>query len=601
MKKQDFTFFKLIILLFSLTFGFIILKAEKPVYVVKPVLTGMMTSSTNSEKWFKDIAGWGVTGWECFAPHYRAKLFSINVEKRISGTLKGNDTTIPWLEELMPKFASYQNADEYKWQEEMILKSYKGCVDNGIEFNYGYPFPIFPVQDVELVKKLKPELFDANGKLIMTHPILRELMKNHIRLLKKKLPKLHGVTVWMCEGNGELVKFDAYDLEHNKEWLDVWVSALSEVCKELNIQGTVFAHDYFHTYKTHRNAFEALAKYPDIIVMEDNTWPEENTLCPSFAFIPEADQKNLFASNQISQNCLTDCEYLGQGFYPCFLPRWWKYSVNEGIKKGVDVVNGRTFFWDRGCTDINFDRMNAFMLTRFCYTPNADPKKVLTDAVHEFLGNNVPPKLIDIFYETEPILQKIVGINGTSSLNHSAFPLAVYLDKDYFNNVRYMKAVDDMFLKPNTKLYPPYSDEIDAALQWRVQNKIVSKPIKSYLQDKTDAIKWLEKIRPQLPALTKNLPTDKAIFINESYYAIYVLAKGMKIFVETGKVHYDWYRAKTLTATEAQLKFNALATQLQQLADESQTLPLNLKTDMLRFASDIRKITTVKPTKRNYD
>jgi hypothetical protein len=237
------------------------------------------------------------------------------------------------------------------------------------------------------------------------------------------------------------------------------------------------------------------------------------------------------------------------------------------------------------------------MLTRFCYTPNADTKKVLTDAVHEFLGNDVPKQLIDIFYQTELVLQKIVGINGTSSLNHSAFPLAVYLDKDYFNNVRYMKAVDDLFQKPGTILYPPYSDEIDAALQWRVQNKIVAKPIKSYFQDKTDAIKWLEKIRPQLPGLIKKLPTDKAIFINESYYAIYVLAKGMKLFVETGKVHYDWYRAKTLNATEAQLKFNVLANELQQLADESQMLPLNLKTDMLRFASDIRKITTVKPRK----
>jgi len=93
------------------------------------------------------------------------------------------------------------------------------------------------------------------------------------------------------------------------------------------------------------------------------------------------------------------------------------------------------------------------------------------------------------------------------------------------------------------------------------------------------------------------LPTDKAIFINDAYYAIYVLAKGMRLFIETGKVHYDWYRAKTLTANDAQLKFNGIASQLQQLADESQKLPLNLKTDMLRFASDIRKITTVKPRK----
>lgn len=75
--KQQFSIFKTsIILHIFLTFGFILSNAQNPSYAVKPVLTGMMTSSTNSEKWFKDIANWGVTGWECFALHYRAQLFN---------------------------------------------------------------------------------------------------------------------------------------------------------------------------------------------------------------------------------------------------------------------------------------------------------------------------------------------------------------------------------------------------------------------------------------------------------------------------------------------------------------------------------------------
>jgi hypothetical protein len=565
--------------------------AQNAEYTTKPILTGMMTSTTDADKWFKDIAGWGVKSWECFAPHYRAQLFRLNVDERINGELLGNDTTIPWLEELMPEFKSSQSQEQYQWQEEMIFKAYKGCVDNHIEFNYGYPFPIFPVQDVELVKKYKPELFDANGKLMLTHPFLQDLLKEHIRLLKRKLPLLKGVTVWMCEGNGELVKFDEEDLQNNKEWLDSWVSALSEVCKELNIEGTIFAHDYFHSNKTHRNVFEVLAKYPNIIVMEDNTWPEENTLTPPFAFMPDKDQKLLFLSNRVSQNCLTDCEYLGQGFYPCFLPRWWKKSVNEGINKGADFVNGRTFFWDRGCTDISFDRMNAYMLTQFCYTPDANPKKVLTNAVHEFLGNDVSDKLITILYETEPMLQKIIGINGTSSLNHSGFPKAKFLDKDYFENVRYMKAIDDLFLKPGTQLFNAISNSTDAATQWRNQNEIVSKPVKTYLKDKIEAINWIEKVLPQLSELTKNLPKDKAIFINDSYHTIYILARGMKLFIEAGKVHYDWYRAKKLSQNEAKEKFNKIANQLQQLAMEINNLPLNLKTDIFQFASDISTIT----------
>jgi hypothetical protein len=60
-------------------------------------------------------------------------------------------------------------------------------------------------------------------------------------------------------------------------------------------------------------------------------------------------------------------------------------------------------------------------------------------------------------------------------------------------------------------------------------------------------------------------------------------------------VHYDWYRAKTLSDNEGNEKFNMIANQLQQLAAERNHLPLNLNTDILKFASDIRVITKVRP------
>lgn len=58
-------------------------------------LTGILTSSTSSDKWFKDIAGRGVKGWECYASHYRAQLFRLNADERINSVIKGNDNTIP--------------------------------------------------------------------------------------------------------------------------------------------------------------------------------------------------------------------------------------------------------------------------------------------------------------------------------------------------------------------------------------------------------------------------------------------------------------------------------------------------------------------------
>ena len=566
---------------------------EKP--RITPMLYGLPRKDTNMGAWFKSMRQWGVQQWMSFATGNRPDYGSSG-GAHIHG--------VPFLEDAWPGFRPFMETKALAEQEAMLRKVAALSAENNIEFWYLIPFPLFPSSDRSVVEKVAP-YFLKSGQVNLHEPRLAELLKAEIRQFKKALPAIKGINVWLAEGSGSMGSPTAKELEHNAEWERPLIDAFNRVTEELKIGGILFAHEYLLTVRTHRNVYEMMQDFPQLILMDDITWPEEDMLHPFLGYLPQEDHDLLFQTNPVALNFLLDTEYIGEGVLPSVYPRWWKHNISEAVRSGTAVAMGRTFFWDDGLTDVNFNRLNAHMFVRFCYDPDIPARQALGEAAREMFGDRIPERLIDILWETEPVLKKAIGVNGVDSFDHSRFPQPVYLDAVYTPQSNAMKAVDDLFSPAGTKLYPPLTDDLNNYKQWRWQNKAVSEPAEVYLRRKKDAVSWIGRILPEVRQLSAALaPHHREMFVH-GYELLASLASGMELFVETAALHHQWAHAKTIEDGAARAKFRDLATRFRTLAAEVPENPFLYKERMLSIAefleNDLPRIGAVfqsKPRRR---
>ncbi|OGS22392.1 MAG: hypothetical protein A2252_02280 [Elusimicrobia bacterium RIFOXYA2_FULL_39_19] len=561
----------------------------------KRCLFGSFSIDTDIEAWFESISNWGVNRWVHFSPHYRGKNL---MKGRLEGICRPEGTTIglldehlkslPFIIETNPEFVPYWKKEDSEFQEKQLIRAYNCCKKYNIDFFYGVPFPWFPVMEQDIIEKIYPELFDSEKMMHLEHPLLLEVMEKNIRSLHKALPELKGIEFWFAEGCAEAISFYEKDLLSNEKWLPGWLEVFEKTCRELSIEATVFAHHYLNTAETKKKSYEILSRFPGISVMEDITWPEENTLTPFLGYFTDDNKRNLFKNNPVELFFLLDTEYIGQGVLPCVLPRWLQHTVEAATVLGTKVLKGRVFFWDGASTDINFNRMNAYMFSHLVKNPEGNLKNIFKEAVYESAGRDIPDELINILWETEPYLKKIIGINGICPLDHSWFPSPVNIDKKYKLNdsQRSMKSVDDLFQAPGTICYPQYGGTLNAGKQWRWQNKTVSKPIQEYIDEKVEAVKWIEKVLPQVESLAVKLSKENAKLWIKGYKALLYLARGMKIFVELADLHYQWEHGRKSE------KFKEMQNKAEELNNliPAEELPLSLSKDMRAMSSFIKEL-----------
>jgi hypothetical protein len=553
------------------------------------MLYGTPRKETNLEAWFESMKQWGVKQWMPFAIPDRPCHEGQHCTPRTQSA--------PFLEDAWPGFKPYIDSSSIAPYENTIREMERLCEKCGMEFWYLLPFPIFPSLDGAVIRKAAPEFFPS-GNFTLDQPRLAELLKAEIRALKKALPSLKGINMWMAEGvtPGFLNNLAGEEIKTTKKWELPLLKAFNEVTQELRIGGIFFAHNYLQTVSTHRDAYEMMANFPELILMDDPTWPEEDMQHPFLGYLPHEDRDLLFQTNPVALDFLLDTEYIGEGILPSVYPRWWKHNVSESVRSGVKIAMGRTFFWDDGLTDVNFNRLNAHIFVRLCYDPELDLRQLLGEAAQEMFGANISERLIDILWETEPVIKEVIGVNGIDSFDHSRFPLPTYLDAVYTAINDGMKAVDDLFSPPGTRLYPQLSDNLNNFKQWRWQDKTVSEPVDAYLKSKRAAIDWIEMVLPEVRSLAAAVaPHHRKMFV-QGYEMLAAAANGMELFVETAALHYQWARAKTLSDSQARVRFNDLEARFRALAAQVPQTILSYKERMLRFADflehDLPRIST---------
>lgn len=547
---------------------------------------GSPPPTVNPDSWFRDVKLWGAETYIYHSPHFQGNTFrqQAGVNAEYPGT---NLKQIAFLGGTDPGFAPFLNEAESNYQQQLALEAYEACRAQELDFYYALPYPVFPVQDLETVRSVHPELFGPDGRLDLTNPALAAGIPAMLEALQAAMPDLKGVFLLPGRGNGNLYDLNADEIARIQSWLPVLARAFSEGCKALGIRGVISAESIWHTNKSRRETYEILNQYPDITILEPATWPEETTRMPFWGFVAPKDSAML-DNNPTAVTILTDTEFLGRGQLPVVLPRWWQYLAQQTYLQDVELAVGRAFQGDAGGSVNNFNRLNLQLLMRFLEDPRRSLKPTLHEANEQMFGDDFPSRLSAIMLIAEDAIQSLSSVNSINFLDEGKFPPPQFLDRDYLQPPYLMKGIDDLFEPPGTPLYPEETeqpDTLNAAIHWRWQMEVSARPVDEYLLALENTIDWLDKIQKEVSYLTLDFrPEQRAMFVN-GYRDLLLMARGMYQFVQGAAVHHRWYRLERMSREEALQQLAPIAEQLRLIAEEADGSTLELQQRLLAMAA----------------
>lgn len=557
----------------------------------KRAVFGTPPPTVNPDIWFSDVKNWGAQTYIYHSPHFQGNLY--RRQAGISPAYEGDDLrSVAFLSTLEEGFLPHLSTEEITYQEQLARESYQACLEQELEFHYSIPFPLFPVQDPELVRAVQPELFDASGRIDFAHPDLPAYLSRLVGTYKKALPEMKGINVILGEGYGNRFELTAGDLEQISDWLPDLLEALDKSCRELGLSGMIGVESILHTNKSRREVMEAVNKYPNLRFFTNATWPEETTRMPFLGYIPPADTL-LLKKNPVAINVLTDTEFMGQGELPSVLPVWWQYLAQQSHLREVDMVLARAFVGDHGGSATNFNRLNINLLLHFLEHPRASPKAATQMVGEEMFGYEFPSRLTAVMLIAEDAFQSVSSVNSINVLDDSRFPLPQFLDRDYVDVPHRMKAIDELFEPPGTPLYledEPMPDTLHAGVHWRWQVELVAKPVDQMLLDLEQTNGWLDRIQSEVDYLTLDFPPAQRQMLVGGYRDLLLYARGIYQYVQGGAVHHRWYRLERVSREEAVAQLAPLAEQLRLIAADADESALSLQERLLLMAAAFEEL-----------
>lgn len=535
--------------------------------------------------WFRDVQKWGAEAYFYHSPHVLGNLY--RQQAGLATPYPGDDLRqVAFLADTDPAFTPFADATERAYEEELVQEAYEACSAQGLGFYYSIPFPLFPVQDAAIVRQVHPELFRPDGSIDIAQPALASRLAQTVRAFKTAMPAMQGINLMFSEDDSGPFPLAQTDVLEVGRWLPGLLQSLQASCQELGIKAVVSVENIHHTNSSRREVLKIFQQFPDIILLEDATWPEETTQMPFWGFIPPQDS-SLWQQQPMAVRIRTDTEFMGQGKIPVVLPRWWQYIARQAYLHEADIALCEAFQGDEGGTATNFNRINLHLLLGFLQEPNRAGKPDLQLANEEMFGDDFPTRLTAIMLIAEDAIQAVSGTNYINFLDHSRFPSPQFLDRDYLRPPYTYKAIDDLFEPPGTPLYvedAPQPDTLHAGVHWRWQREISAQPVDQYLLDLENAAIWLDNIQKEVDYLTLDFAPEQRRMFVQGYRDLLLLGRGMYQFVQGAAVHHRWYRLHRMSREEALEQLAPIAAQLRLIAEEATGSELDLQYRLIQMA-----------------
>ncbi|MCL2831645.1 MAG: hypothetical protein FWD78_00610 [Treponema sp.] len=453
-------------------------------------------------------------------------------------------------EKTVPALASYVNKNEIETQREIADAVYRNCLNNDIKFIFNLVLPKFVYNDKAAIAQILPGLFYPQGRMNLSAPEHIPLIISMMLEIYSRYPKMAGFEIWIAEGAGATVHhFEFDDLLLTGGWMEGWLDAVSQFGRQYNLEMAVFSHHYHHSRGTLWNSHTVIMNHPDLAVMIDNTWPEENPALSPLKYLDDSQFEEIFKRNPVILNYLLDTEYCGQGRIPSVYPQFLQECLLKAEQMNAACVNGRVFYWDDYGTMEGWNIINVYLFCALAKNPGGDAASVLKDIMSKKFsslaaGSTAANAAANLLMESRQLTVAVQTLNGISFPDHSAFPQSSYFNKGYFKDpFLAMKAVDDLFSEPGTYLGNPADSELRAGAQWRTQLGLVSKEPSCYINDIETGIAGIGKLKEEVKKLKNDLSQKDFDFIYQSYDLWEYLAKANALFIAAAMHHAAWVKS----------------------------------------------------------
>lgn len=481
-------------------------------------------------------------------------------------------TSYPFGSAGAPDLAALRDRHQVDTQLAVTDRAYEACVARGLEFFFTLVVPKFPFNDPAAVRVALPRLFADDGRIDLTSAEVRTTLDTMLDAtlddVCRRYPELTGFMISTAEGAGATVhEFQREDFEELGRWLDPLLVHVEEYGARHGLGMIILAHHYTQTRATRDRMHRLLGRHPTLEVLEDLTWPEEHIGLPYFGYLGETGPQPLATSNPLQVKFLLDAEYMGQGRIPSVLPTWIAGGVRAVAATSATGILGRVNYWDGRAT---FDGWNALNVDLFCglgQDPGADPEQLLRDAVVRRFGDR-GAGLADLLLEGETLVGASQTINGVPFTDHSAFPPPEHLHHSFFATPLHMKATDDLFAAPGTKLYGPATGSLNATTEWRHQLEIVTRAPDAYRADLDRAHRAVAGLSDRAARVADDLAPGDRDFVLGSYAMWTTRTAAHRIYAEAAADHTDWMHGSSRAAGV----FDSHATKLDRLAADFERL-----------------------------
>jgi hypothetical protein len=201
--------------------------------------------------------------------------------------------------------------------------------------------------------------------------------------------------------------------------LDVYLETMLEVCKKFNKTLLIFAHCYGITSEGIRASREVIFNYPEVVILEDDYWPNMGWLTQQvLGYLPPDLRDIIHKKNRFGIQGIADAEFYGGGRLPTAIPNPMIRSAEEAVKRKAEFFILRINQCDETSSGSLFNINEILFLSGMAYVwdPVPDMDMLWMNWVTRRFGRKAGEILLPVFKSSEEIMKKGFSLQGLDVL-----------------------------------------------------------------------------------------------------------------------------------------------------------------------------------------